>query len=137
MPVGVPVGRYLIETLCERGGKAYVHWCSGCGCCHLINVEKPTEKNQALWSFNGNFDSPTFAPSIDIGRSTSQRCHYFVEDGSIRYTNDTHHNLKGKTVPMNEFPQHVLDAYAQGTARANDLMTLTAQQSTTREDQGK
>jgi hypothetical protein len=32
----------------------------------------------------------------------SHRCHFFVRDGQIQFLEDCHHNLKGKTVPMED-----------------------------------
>lgn len=41
--------------------------CPGCGCHCLPTAETPEDalpSNKARWGFNGNFDRPTFTPSI-------------------------------------------------------------------------
>lgn len=34
-------------------------WCAGCQCMHAIPIE-----GEKAWAFDGNYDKPTFAPSI-------------------------------------------------------------------------
>lgn len=98
-------------------------WCFGCEEFHGI------KKRDALggWTFNGNYDAPTFTPSVltTSGHYTSgfvpgsdcwctynakhtedpapfhcERCHLFVVDGKIQYLSDSTHKLAGKTVDM-------------------------------------
>ena len=71
------------------------HWCQGCEQFHLINTKRKN-MNNAQWSFNGNFDKPTFNPSINI----IGQCHYFIRNGMIEYCADSKHNLAGQTVPL-------------------------------------
>lgn len=57
------------------------------------------------WSFDGNFERPTFSPSINNWTENSRgevirRCHSFVESGSIRFLSDCTHELSGRTVPL-------------------------------------
>jgi len=57
------------------------------------------------WSFDGNFESPTFSPSLlntwqFVGGKPEKRCHLFVKNGQIEYCSDSTHSLAGKTVPM-------------------------------------
>lgn len=83
------------------------------------------------WSFNGDYDRPTFAPSVLVtGRaftaaglaayeawcaagaqspappfeSAPLRCHSFVRGGHIQFLPDCTHTLRGKTVPLEPFP---------------------------------
>lgn len=121
--VGVKVSNYLIETLDTQGGKAYVHWCPACKCCHSINVEKETADTGALWSFNQQPESPTFSPSIRVGE-WQNRCHYTIENGAIVYHGGSMHAYAGRTVPMQEFPQHVLDAYERDTRLALEVVPV-------------
>lgn len=104
------------------GGEADF-WCPGCREAHVIPV------NQAGgWNFNGNYDKPTFSPSILVtwthpkGHTnenpaptgfpaqkdrpdlwTEERCHSFVRDGQIQFLGDCTHALAGKTVPLEAF----------------------------------
>ena len=58
------------------------------------------------WYFNGNFEKPTFSPSMLVQYPTENkesghvREHFFVRDGRIQYLSDCHHDMAGKTVDM-------------------------------------
>lgn len=58
------------------------------------------------WSFNGDFDNPTFRPSmlmqypVENPETGHVREHFFVIDGKIQYLTDCHHDMAGKTVDM-------------------------------------
>lgn len=70
------------------------------------------------WSFNGNYERPTFSPSINAtmgkpGQSHEEmradpnpmRNHFFITDGQIQYLSDCTHELRGQTVnipPLSE-----------------------------------
>jgi len=60
------------------------------------------------WTFNGDAEKPTFAPSIRIsrklrGQNTRETiCHSFVRDGKIQYLGDCKHELKGQTVELSD-----------------------------------
>jgi len=81
-------------------GKTYLHWCPGCEQLHPINVEKPNHFN-AVWQFNGNMESPTFTPSVNM----VGRCHYTITAGSITFHGDSKHKLAGQTVPLPDIPE--------------------------------
>jgi hypothetical protein len=93
-------------------------YCQGCDCHHAVNDS---------WSFNGDFENPTFSPSILVrsghysdsykgdcwctynekhpdNPSTFKciRCHSFVRDGKIEYLSDCTHELAGKTVELED-----------------------------------
>lgn len=58
------------------------------------------------WSFNGDYDRPTFQPSILVEgsmRDGPNRCHSFVTDGQIQFLGDCTHALAGQTVPLRDF----------------------------------
>lgn len=84
--------------------------CPGCLCAHGVVVD-----GNGAWGFNGADDSPTFSPSIlvygtkvgdnpapgyEAGQVLSPRCHSFVENGWIRFLDDSEHDLAGKTVEL-------------------------------------
>lgn len=55
------------------------------------------------WQFNGNFELPTFLPSIlALG---AQRCHSYVTDGVISYLADSTHGAAGKSEALPEWPE--------------------------------
>jgi hypothetical protein len=85
-------------------------YCQGCGLCHCVNNS---------WSFNGDYEKPTFSPSILVRGTlpltdeeydllikgervvpTPYVCHSFVTDGNIQYLNDCTHELAGQTVVL-------------------------------------
>ena len=87
------------------GGTAYDglgYWCPGCEEMHVVAIVRKTPG--PAWSFNGNVEKPTFAPSVKV---TAMRpdpfiCHHYVRDGTIQFLSDCSHKLKGDTVPMVE-----------------------------------
>jgi hypothetical protein len=81
-------------------------FCPGCRSSHLI-------PDDGRWKCNGNFEQPSFVPSINevVNPPTSRyyrpeyptsRCHFIVTDGMIRYCGDCTHDLKNHTVPMED-----------------------------------
>lgn len=83
--------------------------CPGCGH-HLLLVswlpegeaqESPHAQGKPHWSFNGDFDRPTFQPSI-LSRGGTDVCHSFVADGRIQFLSDCTHVLAGHTVDLPE-----------------------------------
>lgn len=74
------------------------------------------------WQFNGDYDRPTFNPSILVsgvqqisadeharimaGEKITTRplvCHSFVRDGQIQFLGDCTHQFAGKTLSMEPF----------------------------------
>lgn len=101
------------------GDTTSIHFlCPGCNETHTI------KDGPGGWVFNGNFDSPTFTPSVLVrqGHYASHSkctadtclnckdedftgfgcyiCHSFVKEGMIQFLNDCTHGLAGKTVPL-------------------------------------
>lgn len=74
-------------------------WCPGCEHYHIFYTENTY--GFPVWDFNGNYDKPTFNPSLLNTRPNSNyRCHLFMRDGKIQYLSDCHHKLAGQTVDM-------------------------------------
>lgn len=69
----------------------FLFWYPGCNTNHLFD---------SRWTFNGNFERPTFAPSLLTWSDPARRCHSFVRDGCIEFLSDSFHELAGKTVEM-------------------------------------
>ena len=79
------------------------------------------------WTFDGNYEKPTFAPSIlcyteydddaegdlPVKLPNGQRktlCHYFIREGMIEFCGDSPHAFAGQTVELPEWP-YVAGAY--------------------------
>lgn len=79
-------------------GKTYVYtraWfkCPGCGQYHGYTIELGPGETGPVWTFNGDVDSPTFGPSYRTwtgpeGSPPDWQCHFFVENGMIRFCGD-------------------------------------------------
>jgi hypothetical protein len=53
------------------------------------------------WTFDGNLEEPTFAPSVRVSWGGTPRvCHYFIRAGRIEFCVDSTHALAGKTVAL-------------------------------------
>jgi hypothetical protein len=91
-------------------------YCNGCKQYHGINIDSNTSPN---WEFNGDYDKPTFTPSILVsyphpkgysrdnpapvewqGELENFICHSFVTDGKIQYLNDCTHEYVGQTLEL-------------------------------------
>lgn len=92
-------------------GRIYAYWCPACDHAHAVPLDQKNEIGAGPWSFNGDFENPTFSPSLDIHRSNTEiRCHSIVSNGLITFCSDcgTKHPLAGRTVKMIPWPS-VLD----------------------------
>lgn len=76
-------------------GSYFWHWCEGCRSEHVIDVRN--DGQHPAWTFNGDFNKPTFEPSINYWKVV---CHYFVKDGKIIYCADSTHKFAGKSIPL-------------------------------------
>lgn len=127
------VGRKLRRAVGSWNGRPHVrlmHWCPGCADVHGITIEGGPPQ----WSFNGDYDAPSFEPSVrvfvthmtDDDRRLVQEtlCHYYIKLGSalsgrganvhpnvsyIDFCGDSPHDLRGKIVELPDWP------YAPGT----------------------
>ena len=89
----------------------YIINCPACGE-HTIAVFIPFS-NGAKWSFNGDFEKPTFSPSINIhygasddGEIKERRCHFFVADGKITFCGDCTHKFANQTLDLLDVKQY-------------------------------
>lgn len=102
--------------------------CPGCNITHRIQYGTG---DGPRWSWNGDFETPTFLPSVSVrgiredltdaewdqyevdysnggseavlsGRFAT-RCHSFVTDGRIQFLGDCTHELAGQTVDLPEW----------------------------------
>ena len=92
-------------------------FCPGCKSLHHIYTVMPTSSG-AKWGFNGDFEKPTFTPSLliytgkyvhghedydDEGLGLSSICHSFITDGKIQFLADCTHELKNQTVELPDY----------------------------------
>jgi len=98
--------------------------CPGCNEAHQVQVgEGPGPR----WGFNGDYERPTFSPSILVrshrtakdsngrwtgdwerdatGNPIPSICHSFVRDGRIEFLDDCTHARTGQTVPLPDFEE--------------------------------
>jgi hypothetical protein len=87
------------EQVFENGTIWRTFYCPGCAKRHTINE---------TWEFDGNYDAPTFSPSVlTQGSSWENRtCHSFIRGGLIEYLTDCTHELAGQVVPLPKFPDN-------------------------------
>jgi hypothetical protein len=111
---------------CREPGDSVSFRCPGCGEIHVVIVKGIVNP---VWEFNGDFDNPTFSPSLlmrcgckaphhkhgdncwctwnaehpdDPAPFSCYCCHSFVNNGMIQFLSDSTHHLAGQTVPLNE-----------------------------------
>lgn len=109
------MGILLSKKIIESTSGTYTHWCPGCKSRHMINTTVPNSNN-AIWFYNGDHDSPTFRPSVNI-RTTSDAgihvCHYIITDGKIAYCADTTHKFAEQTLDVPDFPDHIISYHTK------------------------
>lgn len=79
---------------------------------HEVRVDVP---DRPCWTFNGDVDRPTFAPSILVTYAANPNateefkewrqkriCHSYVRNGRIEFLSDCTHSLAGITVDLPE-----------------------------------
>lgn len=121
--------RGILRT--AEGGKL-LFWCPGCCEAHQVQVGGGPGPR---WGFNGDYDRPTFTPSINVtgvslnmtddeldrvfaefkmpedrerllaDRRYRTVCHSFVREGQIQFLGDCTHALAGQTVPLRDFDE--------------------------------
>jgi hypothetical protein len=113
-------GDKIVYDFPKEEGGGWLIFCPGCGCAHRLDTR---------WTFNGDYEKPTFRPSLLIrsGHYVPEHqsencwctyskehpddpapfecgvCHSFITDGQIQFLGDCTHSLKGKTVPLERF----------------------------------
>lgn len=109
------IGSKLRKATGPLGHVTLHHWCPACGEVHGYRIAGP---DGPIWTFNGDYDKPTFSPSMrifvlehedDHGRALApavQRtlCHYFLTDGELRYCGDSPHAFAGQNVALPDWP---------------------------------
>jgi len=87
----------------------YAIFCPACGHGHTFRIASDQWYAGQVWQFNGDFEKPTFTPSL-VNKSTygedhqPRRCHLIITDGKITYCDDCTHAMAGKTIDLLPFP---------------------------------
>lgn len=83
--------------------------CGPCGHSHGVPVKEiPHRYSCNGWTFNGDWERPTLAPSLlvnSVGAGPEFKptvCHLFIREGQIQYLSDCTHAMAGQTVPMED-----------------------------------
>lgn len=89
--------------------------CPGCKELHQITVREDPNRQGPIWGFNGNYECPTFTPSVlvrwnepsdvpeefdDTSKDKQMVCHSFVREGQIQFLGDCTHDLASRTVDL-------------------------------------
>lgn len=102
---------------------AILFWCPGCDEAHHFRVTPG--RNGAVWTWNGDENSPTVQPSILVrsvrpiqnGKPLRSHeyngpypptegifdpfiCHSFIREGRIEFLNDCSHEMSGQTIEL-------------------------------------
>jgi len=90
-------GKVVIDLKDQSGASSPAIMCPACKFLHVFRG----------WTFNGDYYKPTFSPSMLVNKNrlstNAPVCHSFVTDGQIRFLGDCTHEMKNKTVPLEEF----------------------------------
>ena len=75
-------------------------FCPACEDIHCLSTR---------WTWNGDVNRPTFAPSIKVTLSWGEdhvmhRCHSWLRNGEWTYCRDSTHALAGGTAPLAPLP---------------------------------
>lgn len=103
----------ISRVLAEAQPGQYAFMCPGCKTLHVV----PTGSGPgARWAYGGNPERPSFLPSVLVRTGQAYLssapawkegdpplvCHSFVEDGQIRFLDDSTHGLAGQKVDLLE-----------------------------------
>lgn len=109
-----------VSPILRRASGGWAHWCPACEHMHRLPDS---------WTFNGDLERPTFAPSFRHGgkrivaengvwtgewhrgadgKPLDGTCHYIITDGKIQFCPDSWHG-RSDTVPMPIIPDHLKD----------------------------
>ena len=87
----------------------------------------------STWTFDGNYDKPTFSPSMLANKNRLNKehpiCHSFVKNGQWQFLDDCTHEKAGQTVDMippdpdmtwkEQHGWHLLSAWKEHLAKEN------------------
>lgn len=94
-------------------------WCPGCKGTHVLPWKR------GGWTFKGDTERPTFAPSFRITgvmdpdfqkcdaseKGKAFVCHFVLTDGILNFCADSTHELAGKSIPLPRIPDEVNESW--------------------------
>lgn len=101
----------LSRSTAKDGEVIYLFWCPGCESAHFARTVPSTTRapeDNHVWTFNNNFEKPTFSPSIlpRYAPEEKRTCHFFIVDGNINYCGDCTHKYSGQSIPMVDWDEY-------------------------------
>lgn len=106
--------RSLVRRQFLSDGKrilAYFVYCPACERAHRFITEREDDPKY-VWLFDGNWDVPSFGPSLLIHAGPlrlgerDEICHSYLKNGVWWFQGDSTHALAGQHVPMVPFPDN-------------------------------
>lgn len=84
------------KVISENDNGQLIFYCPACKFSHAFD---------SRWTFNGDFEKPTFSPSLLVkypwgDPPKNMVCHSFITEGKISYLDDCTHEFAGKTIDM-------------------------------------
>ncbi len=70
---------------------------------HVLRVRPDGVHDETSWGWNGDNESPSFAPSIKVAGGPKEKrtiCHSWITNGMIRFEMDSTHAFAGKTLSL-------------------------------------
>jgi len=86
-----------MKVIVIKTGENDFQWQIMCPGCKWIHAMSPS-----IHQFNGDYENPTFSPSLLSDNFPGKRCHSFITNGKIQFLSDCEHPLKGQTVDLPE-----------------------------------
>jgi hypothetical protein len=129
-----------VSSKLRRTEDGYAYWCQGCEEMHHVRTNGPA----AVWSFDGDLESPSFSPSVMVtsGHYVSShkpgdpcwctynaehpdrpapfkchRCHTSITSGVVQFLGDCSHAFAGQTLPLPVLPPKSRDAIGGDNGR--------------------
>ena len=105
----------MLRIVNFHGDEGYIAYlaalCPACNLEHEFRVDleehgkwKNEFGDKDVWEFNGNYDSPTFSPSMLANKNNfdvyKPICHSIVKNGVWEFLDDCTHEMAGQDVPM-------------------------------------
>lgn len=103
------MGTMVSKVLRHVGEGLYGFRCPACKRAHLMNTDRSFE-GSPCWDFDGNYEKPTFSPSLLCRKDGPNRCHSFIKNGIIEFLGDCQHELANKHVPIPNWDDHHRDS---------------------------
>lgn len=90
-----------VEGKLRKINSGHAAYCPGCNEYHIFDKR---------WTFDGNYDAPTFTPSLLVrchgdDETAEEVCHSFLTAGNWQFLGDCTHHLAGQTIAMKDEPE--------------------------------